>query len=213
MRPFPWTALLLLPLTGCSGGSTTSSPTPAATTLSPATTPAAEPPTPPASRSTPPTPLQTPRATATGTPTPLESAPPPGAPTCKAANLTVTDADTEVTPQARQQLYTVRTNGPDCGLAGYPAVTLFGADGKVLKVTYSHGGYGQSPSPAAPLTLSKSTSVSFSVSSPRAGTCVDAATISVVLPGTGGARTAPTTVRICGGVAGVSPVRRLNADS
>lgn len=194
---------LLLPLLGaCSGHSTAAGPTPSVTlvTSSPTPSPEAVPttPAPSASRS----------ATTSPTATPMDSAPPPGAPPCKVAALTLTDADSLVTQQAREQVYVLRTSGPNCGLQGYPGVTLRGADGTPLAVTYS-----QAPGTAAPLTLSKGTSVSFSVTSPRSGTCLDAATISVLLPEVPGALTAATTARICQAKAVVSPVRRLNADS
>ena len=209
VRRAPCPVAVLLALTACSSGTTTGSPTPPATFVS--VTPSSPPAEATATATVRPTatttPTATPTTTATATSTPLESAPPPGAPTCKPANLTVTDADTVVTQQAREQVYVLRTNGPDCGLDGYPTVTLRGTDGKALAVTYSHG-----PGPATPLSLSKGTSVSFSVTSPRAGTCVDAATIRVLLPGTGSALQAATTARICQARASVSPVRRLNAD-
>ena len=121
----------------------------------------------------------------------------------------MTDADTVVTQTSREQVYVVRTTGADCGLKGYPAVTLQGPGGKALPITYRR----QSGTTAAAISLSKETSVSFSVISPRSGGCADATTLRVVLPGTGAAKVAPTTARICQGQAAVSPVRRLNADS
>lgn len=202
MRPSPLAALLLLPLSACSSGSTHARPTPSVAT---AVTPSLEP-------SVAPSTIALPTATSTTAPSPtkraVETAPPPGAPACKAAALTVTDADTVVTQQSREEVYTVRTTGPDCGLTGYPAVTLKDVDGKPLSVRYTRDG-----SAPPPISLSKATSVSFSVTSARTGACVDAARISVVLPGTGAPLTAATAARACNGAVTISPIRRLNADS
>ena len=181
----------------------------------PESAPTPVPSTPPAATSSPTgSPSALPSATASPTTAPSpspsieQSAPAPGAPTCKAAALTLTDADTLVSQQSREQVYVIRTTGPDCGLQGYPTVTLKGADGKDLAVRYTRTG----PAPA-PLSLSRGTSVSFSVTSTRTGTCADAARIAAVIPGTGGTLTASTTARICEGSATVSAVRRLNADN
>lgn len=210
MRCFPIVALLLLLLTACSNGSATNTGTSPSVT---ATTPAA-PPRPhrplrsrfPPSSSVAPSPSPVPTAA-------RETPPPPEAPTCKPANLTITDADTVVTQQYREQVFVLRTTGPDCALSGYPTVTFSGDTGKALAVTYSRIGFGLSTVPATPLTLSRTTSASFSPATSRASPYLDAATISVVLPGTSPPLMARTTARVCQGRAGLSPVRRLNADS
>jgi len=212
MRRFPIVALLLLLLTACSNGSATNTGTSPSVT---ATTPAAPPtPTPTAAE---PVPTVVPSSVApspSAVPTaPRETPPPPEAPTCKPAHLTITDADTVVTQQYREQVFVLRTTGPDCALSGYPTVTLGGDTGKAPAVTYSRIGFGLSTVPATPLTLSRTTRASFSPATSRASPYLDAATISVVLPGTSPPLMARTTARVCQRRAGLSPVRRLNADS
>lgn len=202
MRPSPWTGLLLIGLSGCSGGSSDALPTPSTSVAGvPTISPSALP-------TTASVPTRAPTATdvpITGpTPPPLETAPPPGAPPCKASALTVTDADMLVTQKAREEVFVVRTTGPDCGLSGFPSVTLKGAG----PVTYRRDG-----SKPTTLSLSKGTTVSFSLTSARTGSCADAVSISVVLPGTGAALSTSTTARVCNGAVTVSPLRRLNADS
>ena len=210
MRPVPpgflVAPLVLLALTACSSGSTSAGPeVTVTTTLAPSGEPSAA-----ASETAVPTPIAVTTTNPTPSPTDgaLETAPPPGAPTCKASTLTVTDADTITSQTTREQVYTVRTSGPDCGLTGYPAVSLKGADGSALRVRYAKDG-----STPPPISLSRATSVSFSLTSARSGSCVDAASISVVLPGTGSARSAATSARACNGAVTVSPIRRLAADS
>ena len=132
--------------------------------------------------------------------------------TCNPAHLTVTDADTLVTQRYREQVFVLRTTGPDCGLSGYPTVALKDNSGNALAVTYSRGGFGLSTAPSAPLTLSRATSASFSLATSRTSPCTDAATISVLLPGTSTPLAARTTARVCQGRAGLSSVRRLHAD-
>ena len=143
---------------------------------------------------------------------PRETPRPPSAPPRAPENLTVTDADTVVTQQYREQVFVLRTTGPDCGLSGYPTVTLRDAAGKAFTVAYARGGFGLSTVPATPLTLSRTTSASFSVATSRVSPCADATTISIVLPGTSIPLTARTTAQLCQGRGGLSPVRRLDAD-
>lgn len=195
----------MLLLAACSGAS---SPVSAPSVIP--TTPVPQATTAPATAS--PTTSPTARPTSSPSPTAVveSSAPPPGAPTCQAKDLTLTDADTLVTQQNREQVYVIRTTGATCTLQGYPTVTLLDGSGKAIPARYSHGGYGQAPSSPTPLSLSRGTSVSFSVSTPRAGSCLTAATIVAALPGT---LRASTTARVCSGVAGVSAIRRLDADS
>ena len=205
--------VVLGPLSACTGPSTPrsaspspSQPIPTATTEPPATT------SPPGTTGpTAPT-FGSPQPSASPTTPPPETPLPPGAPTCNPAHLTVTDADTVVTQRYREQVFVLRTTGPDCGLSGYPTVALKDNSGNALAVTYSRGGFGLSTAPAAPLTLSRTTSASFSLATSRTSPCNDAATISVLLPGTSTPLVARTTARVCQGRAGLSSVRRLNAD-
>lgn len=219
-------AALLTATTACSdeperqaapAASVTPSPSP-----TPAPTPSASPP--PASTSASPTPATSPSASATAAPTmtpgpeeppdplspepPLETAPPAGQPTCRAADLLVVDADAVISQTAVQELFVVRTTGPDCQLNGYPAVVLRDAAGVALPVTYQRGGFGLAAEQPATVTLSRGTSVSFTVATGRAGTCADAASAVVTLPGAGGPVSAPTALAVCEGSAGLSPVRR-----
>jgi hypothetical protein len=153
-----------------------------------------------------PTPVPTTRAP---TPTPdeqrpkpgLESAPPLGRPVCRGQALTVTDADTLVDPSYRKEVFVVRTTGADCQLKGYPTVQVQG-------VTVQHGGYGLPAEEPQPVTLSRSTSLSFVISSARAGSCRDVPTIVVTLPGTSVGHRTATSLRVCGSAVGVSPVHR-----
>jgi hypothetical protein len=175
-----------------------------------ATTSAA--PTATASATTSPTPTPTPSTTEQPpTRPPVETPPPPGAPTCKPAALTLTDADYTEEGGYRQELFGLRTSGPDCGLQGYPALELRDAAGRVIPVRWTKNGYGLPPAKPDPVTLSSTTSVSFSVSSPATGSCVEAAKVRATLAGVG-TLTAATSVRICNGVAGISPVRRFEDD-
>lgn len=160
------------------------------------------------------TPTPTPSPTATEQPPakpPVETPPPPGAPPCKPASLTLTDADVTEAEGYRQELFGLRTSGPNCGLQGYPVLELRDAAGRVIPVSWSKGGYGLEPSKPEPVTLSSGTSVSFSVASPATGSCVDAAKVRATLEGVG-TLTAATSVRICNGKAGVSPIRRYVDD-
>ena len=142
---------------------------------------------------------------------PLETAPPTGQPTCRAADLTVTDADAVYTSRAVQELFTVRTSGPDCQLSGYPAVQLRGADGP-LRVRIRRGGFDLPTVSPTPVALSRSTSVSFFVATARDAGCPTAAGLVVTLPGTSAPRTARTAMQVCSGEVGVSPLRRVADD-
>jgi len=192
-------ALLALTLSaGCSdsAGEVGATPTTIAPTESPAPTP----------------------ATSTAAPTPthseltpgpgLESAPPVGAPTCKGNDLTITDADTLVTADSRQEVYAIRTTGPACQLRGYPAVSFRDAAGSSMAIATRHGGYGLPPEQPETVTISRSTSLSFTIASARTGSCSDVAKVVVTLPQTTGAHTVPTELRVCGSTVGLSPVER-----
>lgn len=219
---------VVLALAGCSGGEPTATPTPSATASpkpSPSSTAAPSPA--PSARPTVDAvvpPEQPPTATPSGTTTtappappvtrpPVETAPPPGQPLCRASDLTLDDADAVITSAAVQELFVVRTSGPDCQLQGYPDVVLRGEGGAALSVDYTRGGGGLDPAEPEVVTLSRSTSLSFRVATPRTGSCSPAATISARLPGTDGDLTATTGLSVCQSQAGISPVGRLRAES
>ena len=222
-------------LTGCSGDAPTISPVaatpPPSAVLAPSTSPAVPPTTAPATgapRSTSSAEAPTtaaPRTAAAPTTTAaeqpddpleekpaLESAPPPGLPTCRAGALTVTDADAVYTDAAVQELFTIRTTGPDCQLEGYPTVSLLDEAGRELPAKVRRNGYGMHDDPPEVVTLSKATSVSFFVATSRDGDCQQAATLVTTLPGTGAALRASTPMQVCGAAVGVTPVRRLIDD-
>ena len=138
----------------------------------------------------------------------LESAPPPGLPTCRAADLSLSDADALTTATAAQEVFALRTSGPDCQLHGWPTVQLRDGGGRALSVEMRHGGFGISPGAPKVTTLSRGTSASFVVGTGRSGSCVAAATAVVGLPGVPVALHAATTMSVCAGQAGVSPIGR-----
>ena len=205
-------AALALVLTGCTGDGPeltvggTPSPTASATTA-----PTTAPTSPDASPS--PVVVGTEQPVDPLSPRPaIETPPPLGAPACRAADLTLTDADAVVTPQVVQEIYVLRTTGRDCQLQGFPEVSLLDAGGRAMPVRYSRGGFGLDVDEDGPVTLSRSTSVSFRVASGRDGSCAAVATIVATLPGTGGPLRAPTFLQVCQGTAGIAPVGRLADD-
>ena len=143
---------------------------------------------------------------------PRETTPPPGAPPCRASALTVTDADAVHTADAVHELFTIRTDGPDCTLSGWPTVAFRDAAGRPLAATVRRGGLGLPAATAKPVTISRSTSLSFFVATPRDGACRQAATLVTTLPGTRSAVTATTPMQVCKRTVAVSPVR-LHSDS
>jgi hypothetical protein len=140
---------------------------------------------------------------------PLETAPPVAGPVCRVGDLTVVDADSVSDGGYSRELFVIRTTGPDCRLQGYPQVWFLRADGKALPLTTSHGGYGLPPSAPTSHTLSRGTSLSFAVASSEAGSCVQVARLEVRLPQTSGPLSAGTSMSVCGGRTGLSPVGRL----
>ena len=141
---------------------------------------------------------------------PLETAPAPaGLPTCRAGDLSVSDADAVYTADSVQELFTVRTRGTDCQLQGYPEVQLLDAAGAALPATVGRGGAGLPAPSAQPLSLSRATSLSFFVSTARDGACSPASAATVTLPGSGGPVRAVTTMQVCAGAFAVGPVQRL----
>jgi hypothetical protein len=139
---------------------------------------------------------------------PLESAAPLGQPVCQGSTLTVTDADTLADPQSLREVFSVRTSGRDCQLQGYPTVTFQDGSGRRVPVTVVHSGFGVGADKPQPVTLSRSTSISFEIGSARSGSCVNVATVMVTLPGTSPAHRTATQFPVCGGKAAVSPVMR-----
>lgn len=211
MRALPL-LLTALALTGCSSGGTPTPPVAAppaveATTDAPVPTPTPAPivmtPTPVRTSAKP---IQTPSDPLSPKP-PLETAPAPGKPRCQPATLSIVDADQLSTSTATQEVFAVRTSGADCELTGFPTLQFRDAQGRPLTVTVTHGGYGASAGPAKVTTLSKGTSASFVVGTPRSGRCVPAASVVVGVPG-GGSVTASTTLSVCAERAGVSPIGR-----
>ena len=143
---------------------------------------------------------------------PLETAPAPGQPACKAATLTVTDAGRAYTLSAVQSLFTVRTSGRDCQLEGYPQVSLRDAGDQPLRATVRRGGYGLPSDGPAAVTLSKGTSVSFYIATAREAGCAAATALVVTLPGTTTPLRTATTAEVCDASVGITPVRRETDD-
>jgi hypothetical protein len=139
---------------------------------------------------------------------PLESAAPLGQPTCKGSTLTVTDADTLVDPQYAREVYSVRTSGPDCQLEGYPTVTFRDRLGRTVAVSVVHSGFGVPAQKVQPVTLSRSTSVSFEIGSARDGSCKDIASVTVTLPQTSPGHRTSTQLKVCNAKVAISPVLR-----
>jgi len=224
---------LAVGLSGCSAdgptitqAATTPTPTPSAAVVTPAPTttapaPATTPSAPAPEASTPTVPpalTSAPVATTEEPDDPLsprpgiESAPAPGQPTCRAGALTVTDADAVYTTSAVQELFTIRTTGPDCQLKGYPTVALLDEAGRKLPAAVSRGGYGLAAGRPRVVTLSAGSSVSFFVATARDGACEQATTLVTTLPGTSTALRASTPMQVCDAAVGLTPVRRLTDD-
>jgi hypothetical protein len=118
----------------------------------------------------------------------------------------VTDADLLTSATALQEVFVVRTTGPDCQLRGWPAVGLRRSDGSALALHARRVGT------AHAVTLSRSTSLSFVLSTPRSGTCEDAAALVARLPGTDRDLRASTGMQVCTGRLDVGPVERRQDD-
>lgn len=195
--------LALLALASCDGSSDAGrepSPTPSPT-LSPSLSPAT-------GSSATPTPLATriPLNDDPLSPRPaIESAPPLGQPVCDPADVTVTDADAVITDHV-EEVFVLRTRGEPCELEGFPAVTLLDASGRALDVPVS-----RSDAQPRPVTMSAGTSLSFTLTTGRTGSCRQAASVRVVLPGTTRSISAATELRACGAVE-TGPVTRLEDD-
>ena len=134
-----------------------------------------------------------------------ESPAPLGQPTCNPAAVTITDADTVTKGTYRAEVYTLRTTGAPCQLLGYPSVVVSGA-------TVTNGGEGLPPETVKAYTLSRGTTLSFALATARSGTCRDVSTITVTLPGTSTPKHVATTLRVCNGRLGVTPVHRAGDD-
>lgn len=163
-----------------------------------------------------PAPSPSPSLSPTSSPTPfsedplsprpaIESPAPLGQPVCDPAAVTVTDADAVITDRV-EEIFVLRTRGRACQLEGFPGVALLDADGRELAVRVTNSA--QRPEP---VTLSSGTSLSFSLTTGRTGSCLQAASVRVVLPGTTTRVTANTELRACGTVQ-TSPMQRLQDD-
>jgi hypothetical protein len=137
----------------------------------------------------------------------VESPAPTGSqPTCSSAGLSVTDADLLADERTLQEVFVVRTTGAPCALRGWPAVTLLGPDGAPLPVTARQVG-----TPGT-VTLSRDSSLSFVLSTPRSSGCQDVSALTVRLPGTSRTLRTSTTMQVCSGEVSVSPVHRSTDD-
>jgi hypothetical protein len=135
----------------------------------------------------------------------VESPAPTGSqPTCATQGLSVTDADLLADAKALREVFAIRTTGRPCALRGWPAVTLLGGDGTPLPVTARQVG-----SPTT-VTISRDSSRSFVLSTPRTQDCQDVGSVAVRLPGTSGTIRTSTTMQVCGSALEVSPVQRTS---
>jgi hypothetical protein len=116
--------------------------------------------------------------------------------------VTVTDADLLADEQQLQEVFAVRTSGPACRLRGWPTVSLLGPDDAPIRVRSTRTGTAQE------LALTRATSLSFVLSTPRGGPCQDVAAVVVTLPGTTRAIRTSTTMQVCQGELGVGAVER-----
>jgi hypothetical protein len=171
----------------------------------------------PAARSTPtptPTPTSTPSLPALEPVDPLSPQPPvespaptaQGRPTCAGATLAVQDADLLADSRQLQEVFAVRTSGPTCQLRGWPEVTLLGGNDAPLTVAFRRTGSAVAGS------LSRSSSLSFVLSTPRSTTCADVSAVLVRLPGTDRVIRTGTTMQVCDGSLEISPVERRQDD-
>jgi hypothetical protein len=136
----------------------------------------------------------------------IESAVPRGQATCTAAALTVTDADLLASDAALQEVFAIRTSGSPCQLVGWPDVTLLGPGDRRVTVTTSRDGS------ATAETLSRDTSLSFVLGTPRSSSCQDVSTVVVRLPGTSRDLRTSTTMQVCDASLSVGPVQRRQDD-
>ena len=172
-------------LGGCSGGSSTGSPSPSPSVPATATAPPVEPVDPLSPR-----------------PAVESAAPSATGPVCDAADLSVTDADLLADEHQLREVFAVRTRGPVCRLSGWPTVSLLGADDAPIRLVTRRTGT------AADLALTRQTSLSFVLSTPRTSDCQDVAALVVTLPGTCRAIRTGTTMQVCHGELAIGPVER-----
>jgi hypothetical protein len=128
-----------------------------------------------------------------------------GQPVCRPSAVTVTDADAVITDRV-EQIYVLRTAGRACQLEGFPEVTFLDAEGAALDLRTT-----RAAATPAPVTLSAATSLSFTLTTGRTGSCTPVTALRVVLPGTTGALMVETTLNACGTVE-IGPVHRLQDD-
>jgi hypothetical protein len=134
---------------------------------------------------------------------PVEApAPSPTGATCDPADLSVTDADLLADEHQLQEVFAIRTSGAPCRLQGWPTVTLLGAGDAPIALSTSRAGFPE------PVSLTRETSLSFVLSTPRTSDCEDVATVLVTLPGTNRAIRAGTTMQVCHGQLTTGPVER-----
>jgi hypothetical protein len=136
----------------------------------------------------------------------LESPAPRGQVTCSADTLTVTDADLLASGTSLEEVFAIRTRGAPCQLMGWPAVSLLDAADQPIPVTARRAGSSSTE------TLSRGTSLSFVLATPRSSTCQDVSTLVVRLPGTSHDLRAATTMQVCDGSLSVSAVQRRQDD-
>lgn len=123
------------------------------------------------------------------------------------------DADTLVRADAVEQVFVVRTTGPDCQLDGVPTVTVL-RSGQPLQVELTPSGPFVSPRDAGPVTLSVGSSASFGLGTARRADCTTADRVDVVLPGTSVVHRVSTALEVCDGRLSVSAVgRRADTES
>ena len=186
MRSAPLLLLTAVVLGGCGDGTPSAQPTPTSTTTPTTTRPPVEPVDPLSPRP------------AVESPAPSAA----GQPTCSAATLTVQDADLLTDEKQLQEVFAIRTSGPVCSLRGWPEVGLLGSDGTPITVAVRRTGTAEA------LTLSRATSLSFVLGTPRTSDCRDVSTLVVRLPGTNPAIRTSTTMQVCDASLDVGPVQR-----
>jgi hypothetical protein len=114
----------------------------------------------------------------------------------------VQDADLLADEHELQEVFAIRTKGPTCRLQGWPQVSLLGADDAPIRVVVRRTGT------ASALSLTRATSLSFVLGTPRTSDCEDVAAVVVTLPGTSRAIRTGTTMQVCRGQLTISPVER-----
>ncbi len=137
----------------------------------------------------------------------VESPAPTGKqPVCAASALTIADADLLADDERLQEVFVVRTTGPDCALRGWPKIGLLDGEGAPLSAAMTQVGT------AGETTLSRDSSLSFVLGTPRTQDCLDVTTVEVRLPGTNATIRTSTTMQVCAGRLEIGPVERRQDD-